>query len=214
MDKKVFKIFVCAVLLYLIIGEIFLPRESEKVTGIFEELPVEWNWIKEDGSREPIEIPGSYDVERNDIMHIQAQLPEELQQNTYLRFYCLRQDVQVYIDGELRKEYSTKDTRLFGRTSSAYFLFVELKPEDAGKEITIYVQSDSNYSGVLRAVYYGDKLGLWSSAFRDSGLEFLIAVVTMLLGLGFLLGCVVLRNMYKIPLHLEYLCWCVIIVAL
>lgn len=209
MDKKVFKVLLGIMIIYFLFGQICLPRESEPVIGDAELLQIDWEWVHEDGVREEITIPGSYSVPKGDVMTVEGRLPEGVEQNTYLRFYSLRQDMNIYIDGELRKSYSTKDTRLFGLTSSAYYIMLELSSEDSGKPITVEYMTDSSYSGELRAIYYGDKLDLWGITFQENGVEMLVALFTLLCGLASIICSFVLQATYKRPVIMEYLGWSV-----
>lgn len=211
--KILFQIFAAVMLLYFVLGETLLPVESPKEALFCEEFHSDWTWVQEDGTEVPIVVPGKYEVPRNQKMVIKAHLPEELEGNTFLRFYSLRQDMEIYVDGELRMVYTTEDTRLFGMTSSAFYVFLELDPEDAGKEMLVTVKSDSAYSGVLRSVYYGDKMGLWGRTFQENGAELVVAFLTMMLGLASIIASTLLRRLYHKKQNIEYLGWGVFLAA-
>ena len=62
------------------------------------------------------------------------------------------QDVKFYIGGELRAEYSTKETRLVGKNSASRFVFCPTSYKDAGKELRLELTTyTSNYSGVVNS---------------------------------------------------------------
>ena len=122
--KLLFKLMVLSVFLYLVLGEIFLPREflSEKFEcKMFNDG---WYQIKSDGTKVPIEIPGSCDAKRKETIIIENTLPKDIKDNTFFAFRSSKQELKLYVDGELRKEYTTKDTRLFGKTSAVAYVFL------------------------------------------------------------------------------------------
>ncbi len=209
MERKIFKALLALMIIYLIFGQLFLPRESEPTVDYAAPLNVTWQWVKADGSRLQVDVPGSYDVPKGEVMTVETILPDDMEQNTFLRFYSLRQDIKVYVDGELRKSYSTKDTRLVGLTSSAYYLLVEMYPEDAGKTMTVEYMTEASYSGELRTVYYGDKMGIWSITFKENGVEIFIAIFTLVLGIFSVLASYIIRFKYKKTVYMEYLGWSV-----
>ena len=73
------------------------------------------------------------------------------------------QDVNIYINGTLREQYSTSKTRLIGKNSASRFIFCSTSHEDAGKELRIELTTyTSNYSGVVNQIFCGDKADIWS----------------------------------------------------
>lgn len=68
-------------------------------------------WEKEDGSKQKINIPGKYEVKPGHTMVIHTTLPKDYNETSFAIRSSL-QDVKFYVDNTLRKEYSTKDTRL------------------------------------------------------------------------------------------------------
>ena len=80
------------------------------------------------------------------------------------------QDVKFYIGGELRAEYSTKETRLVGKNSASRFVFCPTSYKDAGKELRLELTTyTSNYSGVVNSIYCGDQSAIWQIIFHQYG---------------------------------------------
>ena len=52
------------ILSYFVLGELFLVHDISAGDYRCEEFSGTWNWLKEDGTKTPIDIPGKYDVER------------------------------------------------------------------------------------------------------------------------------------------------------
>lgn len=209
-----FAVTIAAAVLYFLMGSFILPEEKVEEAGLCEEFQADWTWVKADGTRVPIAVPGKCEVEQNEPVTIETILPEGIETNMYLRFWSLRQDMELYIDGVLRQQYSTKATRLFGSTSSAAYVFLRLDTEDAGKTLTVVTQSDSFYSGSLSAVYYGDKMGIWQNTIAEYGMELLVAVLMLALGGTSVVVSMALNHFYRKKVDLEYLGWGIVVAAL
>lgn len=214
MIKHIFTILIILLLGYFVLGELFL--EADPVQGELrcKEFSGEWFQVHEDGTRTPIEIPGKYELERNKRMTVETTLPEDIPHNSYLCFRSAKQEMTLSIDGVLRQSYSTKDTRLFGKISAVAYIFLELQPSDAGKLLTLDVQTDSSYSGMFYTVYIGDRLGIWNYFFHQFGIEIIIAFFALILGMISIVAGIILRNYYHKEIVLDYLGWGVFIAAI
>ena len=173
----------------------------------------EFVWEKTDGSREMIEVPGKYEVPAKTIMTIITQLPENYTESM-LAIRSSLQSVRFYVDGELRAEYDTSEERVVGKNSASCYVFCPTSAEDAGKEVRIELQTNTNkYSGVVNAVYCGNAVEIWGYLFRTYGLETIIAFFLLFAGIvtiifGFSLGIA-----YQTKFDMEYLGWCVFVAA-
>lgn len=118
------------------------------------------------------------------------------------------------MDGELRAEYDTSEERVVGKNSASCYVFCPTSAEDAGKEVRIELQTNTNkYSGVVNAVYCGNAVEIWGYLFRTYGLETIIAFFLLFAGIvtiifGFSLGIA-----YQTKFDMEYLGWCVFVAA-
>ena len=173
----------------------------------------EFVWEKTGGSREMIEVPGKYEVPAKTTMTIITQLPENYTESM-LAIRSSLQSVRFYVDGELRAEYDTSEERVVGKNSASCYVFCPTSAEDAGKEVRIELQTNTNkYSGVVNAVYCGNAVEIWGYLFRTYGLETIIAFFLLFAGIvtiifGFSLGIA-----YQTKFDMEYLGWCVFVAA-
>lgn len=212
--KGVFLSFVGVVCLYLILGQVFLSHEKEIGQKDYDTFLDGWMWVKEDGTKTEIDIPGKCDAQRNELMVVENVLPNDVEDNQYLCIRSSKQEMKVYVDGELRKEYTTKDTRLFGKVSAVALIFVELNSEDSAKDIRMEIQTDSSYSGVFHEIYYGEKWEIWSCLFEVHGLELCIGIFMLILGIASIAISVALKISYKKSVEMEYLGWGVFLAAI
>ena len=93
-------------------------------------------WQKSDGTSEKITVPGKYKVPAGETMVLISQLPDTLQE-TDIAIRSSLQDVNVYINNELRTSYSTRETRLAGKNSASRYIFCPVSSSDAGKQLRI-----------------------------------------------------------------------------
>ncbi len=196
-----------ALMAFLIIGSLKLPREARGFDEDCVELDTDWYMIKEDGSREKIVPPLWFDYPRNVPFLVEGTLPEikDSRQMLYLR--SSQQDMEVYIDGELRESYSTKDTRPFGKASLSANVFVDLSEEDSGKTILVKTLCPNEYSGTFNQVRIGTYTGIYSFMLKRYGFPFVTALFLLVLGLINVIVGLILQFRYKFAFSLKYAAW-------
>lgn len=168
---------------YFAAGEIFLPPEQLDREAVCTRYTGEWMRVTEEGIREPVTMPGKCEADRDETVTVETVLPAEIENGRYLCFRSAKQDMSFYIDGQLKKEYSTKESRLFGRMSAAAYVFVDIRKEDAGKTLRVEMRTDSSYTGMFYTVYYGNPIGVWKHFFKHMGLELVVAFVMLILSI-------------------------------
>ena len=212
--KRIFLLFFLAVCLYFVLGQIYLSNEKDVGDNNYQTFSEGWIWVKEDGTEEEIEIPSKLEAERNERIVIENVLPQGVEDNQYLCIRSSKQEMKIYIGDELRKEYSTEDTRLFGKVSAVVWVFLELEEEDAGQNIRIEVQTDSSYSGVFHEIHYGERWEIWSEFFKENGVELMIGLLMLVLGVASIVISIALKISYKKNIEMEYLGWAVFLTAI
>ena len=122
------------------------------------------------------------------------------------------QTVRFYVDGSLRAEYDTKDTRPFGKDSASRYVFCNMSEDDAGKELRIELTSHaSNYSGVVNTVYCGEKSDIWTNIFHNSSRETIIAFFIFFAAVVSVMFSIALSIVYKTHFDMEYVGWCMLL---
>lgn len=211
--RILFYMVMVMLLLVFLLGQRIYPSERETVTEESITYTGTFFWEKADGTEEEIRIPGKYDVPAGELLVIRSVLPEDYNENT-IAIRASIENVRIFIGGELRTVYDTKDTRPFGKNSASRYVFCETSGEDAGQELRIELQSFSEkYSGVVNTVYCGDKSDIWGYLFHSYFMVTMIAGFVLLAGLAVLIFSLVLGIVYKTRFDLEYLGWCMILGA-
>ena len=203
--EHIFFAFVTAAFLYIVFGFIFLPEERQKDIFQYEQLNLQWNQVLPDGKEIPVSVPCKLSVEPNETAHIKTTIPEDLPSDV-TRWLCLlptMQDAEVYIGGELREEYSTKDTRLWGPSSASAYLFVPIAADDGGKELTVCLTSDTAYSGVVQEMFIGTAFGIWYHFAEINAFAVLLAVLMLILSVISIIASIILsiKTKRKFPLY-------------
>lgn len=158
-------------------------------------------------------MPGNYEVEPGDTMVISTVLPDDYNQET-IEIRSSQQNLRFYIDGKLRQEYDTSDTRPFGSNSASRYIFCETSSADAGKELRIELLSNSaKYSGVVNDIFCGNKSDIWVYIFGIYGAGFVSAVFILCAGIVTVFLSKVLGIVYKSKINLEFLGWALILGA-
>lgn len=199
---------------FLVIGESVYPDERD-VSGtdcrLFES---EWYQVLENEERVPVEVPGKIEAEYEEVITLVTTLPDEIQSGENICFRPIWQDVAVYVDGQLRVDYSTKESRPFGTNSAFRYVFLEMTEDDEGKELTYVFSSDSKYTGTMRACYIGEKSSIWAHLISENAARTIVAVFLFLFSLFCIIVCIILKWGYKINLALNHLAWTIFFCSL
>ena len=165
--RYIFYFLMLAILGWFIFMQ-FFGADERTVSGNSPSLlyPGTFTWEKSDGTTEEITVPGSYDVPAGETMVITSTLSADFDASS-IAIRSSLQDVNIYINGTLREQYSTSKTRLIGKNSASRFIFCSTSHEDAGKELRIELTTyTSNYSGVVNQIFCGDKADIWQLIFN------------------------------------------------
>ena len=203
--KKSFCISIVVLIVFFVYGQVFLPKEKEILDFQCDEFVSEWERILSNGERVPVEVPGKVEAESGEEVWYATVLPKDINENTVLAFRTVWQDAKIYVGDELRAEHTTKGSRPFGKNSAFRYVFVELEKGDAGKELTYCLSTQSKYSGTIRNVYIGNKIGVMWKMFAQSGAKNILAMFLFLLSLFCVLVCLFLKIVYKKHLTISYL---------
>lgn len=204
--EGIFVVVVLAVLLYFVLGQIALPREMEASYERCEPFEAQWEQVFEDGSREPLEVPGVCKASPGVPFVIETTLGD-IEPGSALSFYSLKQDMKVYVGGELRTEYSTKDSRIFGNCSPRYYVFTDICEVDSGKSLRVELVSESAHAGTLKSVYYGDKAAIWRHHIKGNLFSLCITAFVWIISVIAIIACSIVRFRIKKELSILYFGW-------
>lgn len=202
--RVLFALFLVSVLAFFVIGETIMPTENPTEQGICTVYEAEWEWVLPDGTRQIAEVPGQCHAQRGVPVRLETVLLQ-IQEDTWFCMRASQQDMRVYVGDELRKEYTTVDTRMFGDNSASAYVFFPVYDEDAGKVLAIELVSDSEYSGFINKVYTGEKNDIVRELISQSvGVLAVSLYMLILSSIIVAVGCI-LHLVYKKRIDMIYL---------
>lgn len=190
--------------LLFLLGQILLKHENKSDTNTFHVFQADWSQELADGTKVPVTVPGTCDVNTGEWGVISTQLPQN-QKDTWLCIRSMQQELKIYVNGELRKEYSTLETQKFGKTSTMTYVFFPLFTEDAGAPLRIEFYSESNYSNFISDIYAGEKADIRSHFFELYAPELVAAALLFLISLAVIIASLVMRYHYRRNVDILYL---------
>ncbi len=200
-DFIFFKIYLAVLLLVgivvVLVSEIRLPEDMNLSGYFWGYFTPQWTQVFDDGTKIPVDLPGKLKGEKGEEFVIETTVPEGLSKYGYLCIKSSRQDMKVYVDDELRAQYSTEGKRLFGKSSPTGYLFAKFSSKDLGKTLTIKFKSQSSYSGIIKDMYYGSQGGIWLEIMSAFGGEMFVGILLCLLSFVCIIIGILLRISYK-----------------
>ena len=202
----IFGLMLIAVLVFFVVGEMVMPKEDPTGSGNCALYEGTWERVLPDGTKESITLPGQCKAERNEVVRIETTTAAGNEDV----WFCMRasqQDMRVYLEDELIKEYTTRDSRLFGNKSASAYVFFRITAEDLGKTLAIELVSDSEYSGFLNKVYVGEKYDIAHFLIRQCVTVIGCSLYMLILSSMVLaVGCI-LHFVYKRSMDIVFLGW-------
>ncbi|MBR6642327.1 MAG: response regulator [Lachnospiraceae bacterium] len=192
-----------AVLLFFFLGEILLPAE-ETTTENCTLFQAEWVRLLPNGETVAVDVPGECEAQAGEVVRLKTKLPMN-QEDTWFCTRSSQQDVRIFVDGELRKEYTTKDSRPFGKNSASTYVFFYITEEDAGKELIVETVSWSSYAGVINEFLMGERHDIWQHLFGRYAIRTLIAFFLLILSVITVVLSLLVRLLYKNEMEILYL---------
>ncbi len=212
--KLFFGVLLFLMALFFVVGEIVMPDERESFNTECNEFVSDWYQVMDDGEKVPVEMPGKVNSQKGEVVTLSTTLTEDIKGSEVLCFRPIWQDVEVYVDDELRACYNTKESRPFGKNSAFRYVFADISDEDIGKELVYKFTSDSKYTGTMRVVRIGDKLGVLEYLIKESGMKTIITIFLLFLSVFCILVCTILKYIYKKRLSLSYLVWTILFASI
>ena len=169
--------------------------------GVYTVTDYKSFWIDEDS------LPaGGKDI-------IEFTLKDENAANTDITFFAVHQEIEMYIDDELVYSGKRGDKNPFGKTPGSFWASVRLNSDDIGKLIRFEITpAYKDVKGALPEIYIGDSTTILLEEFRNDIFTAIVAFVTFIVGMGFLIWVLYNKSNLSIDTRLFYLaCFAVFI---
>ncbi len=189
-------VLMIASFLFFILGQIFLPKENEFRHGSVEKFKPQWTQIMSDGSRVNVNLPGNCQAKYGEWVTIETVLPATLKE-TSICMRSMQQELKIYVNDELRYEYSTLDTQLFGKTSTMAYVFIPIYEEDANAVLRVEFMTKSSYAGYVSDMYIGNRTDIIQHFCDLYAPAAIVAALLLLLGVGTIFTNLIIMIFYK-----------------
>ena len=165
------------------------PRQIEHSYVSFNN----WQVVHDSGAREDIVLPFAVDPLNDKRIVLEAVLPDNLTDADWLNFRN-GFDIDVYIDGKLRKSFRESDVDLPSGVVKRINMFCKLSAGDSGKVIRIERDTRAKFAPEM---FIGDSLGLVSTYLYQGAALYIITIVLILFSLIVILFGLAIRILYK-----------------
>lgn len=212
--RVIYVLFIVGIIAF-IISECVLPVETSMDGLNANTYPEKWFYRDETGSKVYFENKG-YKVSnpRGKPFTVESIIPQNIKEGECICIRSSQQNIDFYIDGNLRYRYDSKDSRIGGKNSQSGYIFCPLKKEDAGKSVQIQTISYTHFSGLTNQIYLGSENEIWGKLMRTYFLETVISGIMFFLGLISVIGGVVVQKRYKKRQIIEASGWVVMLGSL
>ena len=216
-EKHIMRVFrFLALLLFVIfcVGQTILPREVEGPTEECKMLQIRWQKIMENGEKVPIEIKDIHEYKEEDRIIVEGVLPKDLDNHTWICMRTSKYDLNVYVNGSLREQYSAHSMDKYSGSSVSVYLFIPVSKNDANKVITVEILNSAvNDDGYIGDIYYGEKTSIWLKLFSLCWIQLQGGLVLAVVGVGIIMVCAAVDVIHEEKLGLQYLGWLVFMMA-
>ena len=201
------------IFIYAIFGE---KPNSEPYTGNFEinELSSGWVLTGSDGTvRENVTLPYSSQNKGVGAVTLSNNLPDTVRSGMCLCFRSIRQNVEIYINGELRAEYKAEDFVPEQKIPISAFVMTDLNDSDASGTIDIAVTSMDNGTEKYSSVTYAYGNNVWFPYITGNVILVSVAAASILVGLICIIGYAIIRKKVPFSKSVLYLAETIIVIG-
>ncbi|MBO7531210.1 MAG: hypothetical protein J6T50_05335, partial [Lachnospiraceae bacterium] len=200
------KIFLFVYLLTAIVGLYVYMRLDKNVPLVLDGYDTIANWTvtDPDGS---VHVEGStYQIPKvsEDTYLMDSVLPDIISDDSWL-FCSISREVEVYIDGEFRKDFNEKrDIIIPGGVVKRFYFLVPIDSADSGKDIRIVMHGTSRQGVLYRDVHVSTGLGLISYLITNFSRSLILSEILLLFSFVTVVAGIVMRILYKQKIDMLY----------
>ena len=155
-----------------------------------------WTW-QGDGYQEKFHLPYYFDVGKSEPLVIRNTLPDDLPHGAKMAIKSYMQSVIIKIDGETVYAVGHDSDKYLGKDFSNFWAVVDIYPEHKGKTIELNLFSNlSSSQGYASEAVIASGTGILAHIFLEKGLWNVLSLLTIILGIVLIIGCI-LGRLYK-----------------
>ena len=131
-------------------------------------------------------------------------LPQNVKDNEYI-YFNTRNDVSVFINGELRKDFiEERDINLPGGSFKRFLMSVPLTEDDAGAQIMIVRKAPQDIDYEMPEVFISTRFGALGNLLKDGGLAFVLSAIVLIFAFSAFVVSIILSILYKQRIDMLY----------
>lgn len=141
-----------AITLFFTMLALFSHVDGEAYYGAFETFLYNENWeIQNNNDCHVVNLPIVFEPTEDDLWILTNTLPDQLSDGMELCIRSSHQDIAIYVDGELRSSYQSKNIDKMGDYLPSSYVFAPIKETDSLKDIRIEigVKEKSKFNEVI-----------------------------------------------------------------
>lgn len=170
--------------------------EGEAYTGSFESNVFNDGWkMEEEGRLKPVNIPAEGQMLGESVVLLNT-LPENLSDGMSLMVKSSMEDVIIYVNGEIRTEYSTDSVDGMSYYIPSAFVVADLNEEDSGKEIKIVIRFKANK--VINEISISHGNNVWFSVIKRGLAVNLAALIVLVLGFALTVTALFMGGSFRV----------------
>ncbi len=155
-------------------------KRPEQISGKCEKL--EGLYAVRQEQKTPVELPCNILVPAGEDLVIETTLPDEIGEDTWV-CYKSGKDTRIYVGDELRRDFNRKENTIIGGAVKLVYMFIELKPSDAGRTLRIVRYGEAGKTAHLYDMYIGTSLGIVEKIVRLNIVFFILTIALLMISL-------------------------------
>lgn len=208
-------ISVFSVILYIIFSNTNYSSVNNTLSNqrIFE-IESGWERVLPDGTREEVNFPCTFPVEKGEEVVFENTLPMNVESHDYLGVRVLHQSLDIYIDGERRGGYLQDSDGIYRADYASSDTYLKIESSDSGKTIRLVFNNVKGKNHGYKPVYYGEQNAIVSNYLKINGSSFVVAIFFGVLGILTIIAGLILRVVSKGTICVDFLGWSLFLICL
>ncbi|MBO4883116.1 MAG: response regulator [Lachnospiraceae bacterium] len=200
------KVFLFVYLLAAIIGLYVYMRVDKNVPLELDGYDTISSWTVTDPEGN-VSVEGStckIDEVNDGTYLMDSVLPENISDDSWL-FCSISREVEIYIDGEFRKDFNERrDIIIPGGVVKRFYFLVPIDSADSGKDIHIVMHGTSRQGVIYRDVHVSSGLGLVSFMIHNFSRSLILSEILLLFSFVTVIAGIAMRVLYKQRIEMLY----------
>jgi len=197
-ESKFFGILICIAFgLVILFSDLLISKVDKPLLEGTDLIDYQTDWTVTNGNRtyENVELPTYIeDAKLGDNLVLSRQLPETLENDTYIFFRASHQYVKAYINGHVVYSFGWDEKRLFGKSPGCTWVVIPISKDQAGDLLQIkLIGAYESYAGRINEFYMGDKSAVLYDIVSKRLGSIMLCFILVILGTGMTVFALVVK---------------------